>query len=462
MAERGTVAAPHPHLHMSVSKGNPLIWGSRSFSSGYFPEREGEVGSERSMKTASRNSFRVASIDAARGAAMLFVCLAHFANAYHFLLGEDTTGTLLVTIGMIASPTFVTVSGTVAGFLWVTRRSFFPHLRRRLVDRGLFLLLIGHVVLASSGFFAKFGIVQALTRSYITDAIAIAVIVGPWLITRLTIRWRLVLAATIFSLDWLAIVFWAPSEGVAVFVKHYFVGIISPAEFGIAFSAFPAIPWLAVYLIGTTVGEAVGKRYVARDKQGGHLLLAKIGASAFGVGIAGKVVAAFLRHLLPEFAQRHDHAMSLLSSYQKFPPGPTYILFFAGAGMLMVSAVLESDRRGYARMLRNPLRELGEASLFVYAIQFYLYTLLLPSLHLHYSPLWPLVFVASLAILAFAATLWNRASGNRWLTIGVTALLERRASRLDAEYAVLAAEASSPTVQLPPTSTAPLSQVRQA
>ena len=62
-------------------------------------------------------SSRVASIDSARGAAMLFVCLAHFANAYQFVSGADASGMYLVLIGMVASPTFVIVSGFVAGFL---------------------------------------------------------------------------------------------------------------------------------------------------------------------------------------------------------------------------------------------------------------------------------------------------------------------------------------------------------
>ena len=49
-------------------------------------------------------SSRVASIDAARGTAMLFVCLAHFTNSYFFLNGKEGIGRNLVVIGMIASP----------------------------------------------------------------------------------------------------------------------------------------------------------------------------------------------------------------------------------------------------------------------------------------------------------------------------------------------------------------------
>src|SRR5437899_12729419 len=96
-------------------------------------------------------SRRVASIDAARGTAMLFVCLAHFTNSYFFPIGQENIGRNLVAIGMVASPTFVTVSGLVAGFLAVTRRNSFADLRRKLIDRGLFLLVVGHLLLPFAG-----------------------------------------------------------------------------------------------------------------------------------------------------------------------------------------------------------------------------------------------------------------------------------------------------------------------
>jgi uncharacterized membrane protein len=107
-----------------------------------------------SMPTAPNRPYgssRVASIDAARGSAMLFVCLAHFTNVYFFLNGKEDIGIYLVLIGMVASPTFVTVSGLVAGFLAVTRQSSFTRLRLKLIDRGFFLLLVGHLVLSLSG-----------------------------------------------------------------------------------------------------------------------------------------------------------------------------------------------------------------------------------------------------------------------------------------------------------------------
>jgi hypothetical protein len=97
--------------------------------------------------------------------------------------------------------------------------------------------------------------------------------------------------------------------------------------------------------------------------------------------------------------------------------------------MLLVAGILEMARRGLQPFLLNQLRQLGLASLFIYVLQFYLYAVVLRSLHLPYSPLWPLLFLASVALLALAARLWNRHEGNRFLTVGLGAYLAYRAKR---------------------------------
>lgn len=359
---------------------------------------------------------------------MFFVCLAHFADSYQFVNGSDASGAYLLSIGMLASPTLILVSGSVTGFLFVTRRGSFDYLRRRLVDRGVFLLLVGHPVLASSGWFTSVGLATTLRRGYITDVIAIAVIVGPSLVAVLRPRRRLLLAAFLFSLAWVAILAWTPhSHGTALF-KHYFIGIIDPSSYGINFTAFPAVPWFALYLVGTVIGQQLGSIYLKEGKQQGHLFLARIGLASAGLGVAAKVLARVLRNS-DTFPSLHPDTMRLLSSYEKFPPGPTYVLFYAGCGLTIVAAVFEVERRGHLKFLLGQLRQMGEASFFVYALQFYVYTVIVRGLHFPYSSLWPIGFLFTLVLLTMSATFWNSKRGNRLLTVGLTTALNRRASR---------------------------------
>ena len=372
-------------------------------------------------------SSRVASIDSARGAAMLFVCLAHFANAYHFRSGADTSGMYLVIIGMIASPTFVTVSGMVAGFLSVTRAASFRSLQQKLVDRGLFLLIVGHTILAASGIFAGRSFAHAFRIGYITDVVGFAVVFGPWLVTALKPRARLAVAAIVFAASWVAVFFWEPSGSLATALKHYFVGTVSLGDS--TRGDFTILPWFAVYIVGTVIGESVARYYSQKRDQAGHLMLAKLGAICLSIGLAAKLALHLVREYAPTLEPEHPMLLFSISSYQKFPPGPVYLLCFGGIGLLLVSAILETGRRGLQPFLMNQLRQIGMASLFIYVLQFYLYAVVLSALRLPYSPLWPLIFLLSVVILVRAAAAWNAREGNRFLTVGVGRLLKWNETR---------------------------------
>ena len=364
---------------------------------------------------------------------MLFVCLAHFANSYQFTSGADDSGGYLVRIGMLASPTFVTVSGLVAGFLSVTRSSSFTHLRYRLIDRGAFLLIVGHAVLASTGIFTGRGFASAYRIGYITDVIAIAVILGPWLVDAVATRTRLMIAAAVFAVSWSAVFLWQPTSGAAATLKHYLIGAPNPADW--SRGDFPVVPWFAVYLVGTTLGERIGQYYLGQQQRAAHLFLVRMGVSSIAIAFVVKAIATVLARVAPAFTQQNPGIGYFLSSYQKFPPGIAYVTLFAGAGLLLVAGVLEAGQRQLAPWLLNELRQLGSASLFVYVLQFYMYAVIIHALHLPYTRLWPIFFVASVYLLARLAAVWNKRNGNRLLTVGLAPLIEWASLRRTAPLA---------------------------
>ena len=97
--------------------------------------------------------------------------------------------------------------------------------------------------------------------------------------------------------------------------------------------------------------------------------------------------------------------------------------------MLLVAAVLEAGHIGIAPWLMNELRQLGQASFFVYVVQFYVYGVVLHALRLPYTAFWPLIFLFTIAMLTLVAAAWNWKEGNRFLTIGIGALLNRAVRR---------------------------------
>jgi uncharacterized membrane protein len=379
------------------------------------------------LKKKPYGASRVAAIDAARGATMLFVCLAHFADSYQFTSGADASGGYLVIMGMIASPTFVTVSGMVAGFLAVTRASTFDALCYKLFDRGLFLLVVGHTILAASALAIGRDFATSFKIGYITDAIGFSVMLGPWLVAKLSARTRLGIAVTTFVLSWIAIFAWEPSAALGVIAKRYLIG--EPNSVDWSSGNFPLIPWFAVYVAGTVIGARIGKFYRDQQLRDGNVFLAKVGASIFVLGAGGKVAFAIIRHSMPAFLTTYRNIAPLLSSYQKFPPGPVYIAFFGGAGMLLVATVLEVSRRGLLPWVLGQLRQIGLASLFVYVLQFYVYVVIIRSLKLPYTVWWPALFAISIVFLTLAAAAWNRREGNRFLTVGIGPYIDWRAKR---------------------------------
>ena len=398
-----------------------------------------DIGAE--APRAGYASSRVASIDSARGAAMLFVCLAHFANAYHFSSGADASGIYLVLVGMVASPTFVTVSGLVAGFLAVTRSGSFGQLRIKLIDRGFFLLLVGHTVLALSHVFAGAGFVAGFKIGYITDVVGFAVVLGPWLVDSVRPKPRLLLAFSVFAVSWVAVFLWHPT-GLGGTVKQYLIGIPNLSD--TTRGDFPLLPWFAVYLAGTVIGQRLGGLYLQKEQKAAHLMLARVGGTCLVLGTAAKLGLHMVRGAAPSLEQTHPLLLFSISTYQKFPPGPVYLVFFGGAGLLLVAGILEAGRRGKQPFLLGELRQIGLASLFIYILQYYVYVVVLHPLRLPYSPFWPLLFLFTVFLLARAAALWNSVEGNRFLTVGLGALLKwsRRRTELSLRQPIDLTDAS--------------------
>ena len=79
--------------------------------------------------TGSAAHHRVQFLDAARGSAMFFVLLSHFGFAF-FPNQSDPLPTAMRFIGMVASPTFMVLSGLILGFLYRTSPGSFERLLR--------------------------------------------------------------------------------------------------------------------------------------------------------------------------------------------------------------------------------------------------------------------------------------------------------------------------------------------
>lgn len=372
---------------------------------------------------------RIRTMDAARGLTMLFVCFSHFGSAYLVRNSSHPLSLLPVQIGLIASPTFALMSGTMLGTLFVIQQHRFTDVREKLFDRALFLLLVAHALIACSRLAYETHPVAALRMTFMTDAIAVAIVVGLLLIDRVAPATRVLIGTTLVAFSWVLALFWEPHAGGGELAKELLVGA-NPMHV-LAYSV-PFLPWLGVYLAFTAFGQRIGTLYQQRDAARVERTFLVAGLAGVGgaallrvVGFALRVPrlsthsAAFVRSLAPTF-----------SPTMKLPPGPTYLLFFGGLGLLLIWGVAVIDHHGYAEPVMAWAAMLGRCSLAVFIIQFYIFYTVVGAARLRYTHAWPLLFAASVGAISLFAAWWDGRNLNTALTVGLPqlrALLRPRA-----------------------------------
>lgn len=357
---------------------------------------------------------RIRGIDAARGTAMLFVCLSHFGLEYFRPLGDPAERVWTYNIGMIASPTFMLLSGMMLGLLFHTRRESFGKISAGLADRGLFMLTAGHVLIMLTCIPRSGSFGQAVRLGFITDAVGVAVILGPLLVMRTRAAARLASAAALYLSGLLMTMAWFPENALLRAVKQVLAGPYPEATP----NTFPFLPWLGVYLAGTVVGEWLGRCYQAGDARAAERGIMKLGAAGVAVAVLCKAAMWTAGSAGPRgLGDPAGWAYQLTSPWRKLPPSPVYLAFFGGCGLLLVGLVLMVERRQLLGWFVEWTSLLGRTSLFVFIAQFYVYYLLFFYLRLPYTPFWPLYFAASLAGLTALARVWEERGYNRYLTL---------------------------------------------
>lgn len=352
---------------------------------------------------------RWGAVDAARGAAMAFVCLSHF--SYTYFPEEDSRGIWLQMIGRIATPTFMILSGIVVSYRMGGAAAKLPRNQRWLVDRGLFLILVGHPLI----YLALLGDrVPHLREVFVTDVIGLCLVVAP-LFLHLRPLWCLAAGVAILALSW-AMVPWNPEGSWLLALKELLVGAMVLQKFQYV---FPVLPWFGVFLVATAFGQRV-----AEIRRSGDAAVARftfrMAVAALGVAVLGRA-AAFLGRLPVK-----NPWLTWLASLEKLPPSPVYLAFFAGVGLSMLATFIELERRNQLPTLRGVAALVGRNSLAAFVAQYYVYYMAMVLLRPPVSDAWPIWFLGSLAPVLAVAMLWARFGGNRFFTVGLRAPIDGR------------------------------------
>lgn len=379
---------------------------------------------------------------------MLGVFLSHFGTAYLLSHQDMAASAWAFRVGRIAAPTFVLVSGLLLGYRSFLRPLRFGDHADSLVDRALFLLTVGHALLLLAHAPLAGGLLPALRWEFMTDAIGLSLLCGVALVPRVGLRGRLVLALGLYALSWLSLLLVQPATFAARLALETLVGTTRGANLYV--DSFPLLPWFSAYLAATAAGEWLARRSAEEGLAPPLRRLRDAGviAMVLVVGVRGAewLVGGFVGDVSPWGATLH----LLLAPSQKLPPGPAYLLFYGGAGAVLLWAMQALEARAAGAALVRQLAMLGRASLALFIAQYVVFFAAVPLLRLPQTPWWPAMFlVAVLGLMGFAR-IWNAMHANRFLTVGYPRLARWYAQRTaQPEAAVVRTPETQPAYRAP-------------
>lgn len=358
---------------------------------------------------------RILTLDAARGTAMLFACLAHF--AWWMEVAYPSLALKLATIGMVATPTFMVLSGSMIGLKAGRAGLIGSSMRRDLIDRGIFLIIVAHLLIALAEVHRSGTILQRLEQFNSVDEIGVGCILfGVFRGLALkSMRVLLALAFSLTCLGWALALAWHPLLPTGKVVEELLVGQLTNNL--IIDYACPMAPYLALFVAGVALGK-----FVAQREHEGRLESIAAPLCLLGVALAAAALAAHvgyrwaaMRGWVPADGAWHSSVVIL----RKIPPSPGYLVFFTGVALLMFGLLTYLRRAERARWLLEWLATIGQVSLFVFVLQYFVFWTLPDILGLKPAGYFPLLFVGQVALLWFMARWWGRIGGNRWMRIGL-------------------------------------------
>jgi len=323
----------------------------------------------------------------------------------------------------VAPPTFFLVSGLVLGYLYRTKGHQFGALRLHLLDKALFLLTIGHVLFATFAA-VKFGFSQSISLLYVTDTLAVCIIGSLLLFPRTGATTRLWLGLTLYLVSWTGWYVWTPDTPTLNTLKGIFLGA---QDDGSTILYFPLLPWFGVHLIGGYLGEQLsqyrsGDLYWQIGKR-----LGTVAAASVLTALAARMIYKTLCDL--ELLNPTASLYRVVSPYQKYPPGPFYLLLLGGGALLVISCLLFAKRAQWFTRAMRLMETVGRNSLLAFLLQFLVYYTVFHILVAKTSLITPWIAVAFL-LLSFLGLLavitWlDRQHIHRAWTVGLPALTKR-------------------------------------
>ena len=366
-------------------------------------------------------SDRLLGVDAVRGIAMFFIGVSHI--SFYLINDSATLASHARAIGYVATPNFLLMSGLACGYQLAHAPTTATALR--IVDRGLFALLVGHLlVTASIVYMVPPG--TAFEHIVITDSIGALLCLAP-LLKHTPARTLLWLGAAVYVLTTTFALAWHPASPTAIVGGAVLLAINDGGMPDIGWTS-PTLPYLGIFLLGVGLGKLI---HAAR-RGGGFEQLSRRLAAAGTLAILIALAVNVGRHFVKPFLESHatprnwaDVVLTTINVRHDMPPTLAYGLFYGGIGIALVGFLgLLPRRAADPRLVRwtRLAAVVGQASFVSYIAQQWL---------IDFIPVWvgfdswltpltcPVYLVVSTVIMYWVARGWGHWHANRYMTLGL-------------------------------------------
>jgi uncharacterized membrane protein len=364
---------------------------------------------------------RLLPVDAVRGIAMFFIGVSHI--SFYLINDSGILATNARAIGFIAAPNFLLMSGLACGYQLAHSPTAATALR--IVDRGLFAVLVGHLlVTASIVYMVPPG--TAFEHIVITDSIGALLCMAP-LLKQTSARRPLWAGAAVFALSSLVALAWQPTTSAQILFGALLLSIKDGGMPDIGWTS-PTLPYVGIFLVGVGLGKLIYE--YRRDGRAAALSvrLAVAGSVAVAAALAVNVARHFVKAWLSGYLAPKNWADVVLTTINirhDAPPTLTYALFYGGIGVALVGFLGMLPRSPEDTFLVRAARlaaVIGRASFVSYVAQQWL---------IDFVPIWvgfdswltpatcPLYLVVTTVIMFWVARVWGSWEANRYMTLGL-------------------------------------------
>jgi uncharacterized membrane protein len=377
------------------------------------------------MYSSAKSPTRIEPIDAARGCAMVLVCLSH---GRHYFDPDSSLYFWLTAVTRIATPTFLLLSGFVAGYL--LRSDANRRVPVALVDRGLFLILVAHLFIGLADLPRVSTVEWLFVRASIPDAIGVALCLAP-LFRRMSSTVIFVVGATLCVSSWFIAAAWAPQTDLTAALGRLLFNVRSEQTW---LNDVSILPYFGTFLIGMGLSSHMHRALIELNRGWISRRLLTIGAISVGSILICALTWYFAKEEIVATLQSPAAVLlrETIDPRYKWPPSPAYLLFYGGAGLLIAGTFFAGWPSWAIGPIVRTSAVIGRASLMCFVLQDWL-LLLVPQVfgfRNMQSPIFWAGYTALVIVTLYcAARAWDTVHGNRFFTVGLRALQRQRSRK---------------------------------